>query len=165
MRRARTVGRWFVLATLGLLLLGLVLSGAACPGRTTQPTPTRLTRPAPRRVVRPAPVTPAADLGAAITRTRTEVDRRDWAAADRAAATIGSAWQPIRTRKTWPASDIATFQAAYTRLRTAIKAKDKPVADRALADMTRLERKNVGARPRPAPTRAMRPTVPRAPGR
>lgn len=143
MGKAPTRSRWLVLATLGLLLLALVLGGQACPGRGAKPAPTRFTRPAPRRMaVRPAPVTPAGGLRAAVTRTKTEVDRGDWAAADRSAANLGSLWQPIRTGRTWPTTDLAAFESAYTRLRAAIKAKDKGAADRALAEMLRLERRH-----------------------
>jgi hypothetical protein len=166
MRSFRGVRGWLVLATLGLLLATLALSGAACPGTATKPQPTRFTRPAPRRVAtRPAPTAPKSALTGAIARTKAAVTKGDWTTADRDAAAIGSAWQPIRTAKTWPAKDIAAFEAAYTKLRAAIKAKDRPAAERDLADLDRLAKKNTGVRPAPARTRGTRPMVRTAPRR
>ncbi len=156
MWKSRTIGRWLAPTALGLVLVGLALSGQACPGQKgAGPQPTRLGRPAPRRVnVRPTPVRPAppllrGNLEEAVQRTRTAVDRRDWAAADREAASLGDAWRPVRTRRTWPATDLAAFEAAYARLRTAIKARDKAAADRALAQLNRLAQRHAGDRSRP----------------
>lgn len=175
MNRHRPLPGWFSVVALGLLLLALVLSGAACPGATRTPQPTRFTRPVPRRTVpaprrttlRPAPTRTTTDLRGAIDNTRTAVAKSDWPAADRSAARIGSAWKPVRTGRTWRPTDMAAFEAAYTKLRTAIKAKDRGAADRALTDMARLESRNaMTARTgptgvRPTPTRAVRPMTPR----
>ncbi|HHW15177.1 MAG TPA: hypothetical protein GXX28_09630 [Firmicutes bacterium] len=158
MRKSQRAMRWLVLATLGLLLLGFMVSGQACPGPGTKPQPTRLTRPAPRRVatpapVRPAPTAPAGSLSEAISRTKAEVDRRNWSGAEREAANLGTAWRPVRGQKTWSAADIAAFEKAYAQLRTAIKAKNQTSADRALGEMSRIAHRNGAVRP--APTRTV----------
>lgn len=174
MNHHRPFPGWFALAALALLLLTLILSGAACPSATRTPQPTRYNRPIPRRTagqptprrttLRPAPTT--IDLGGAIQLTRTAVARGDWAAADRYAARIGSGWKPVVAGRAWPAADITLFQSNYAKLRTAIKAKDRGAADRALGEMDRLERKNAMTSRtgptgvRPAPTRAVRPMAP-----
>ncbi len=145
MRKSRMIERWLVPATFGLLLASLALSGQACPGQKgAGPQPTRLGRPVPRRVnVRPAPVrplppTPRGNLEETIQRTRAAVNRRDWAAADREAASLGDAWRPIRAGRRWSTADLAAFETAYAKLRTAIKARDQAAADRALTQMARV---------------------------
>ncbi|MGE5507796.1 MAG: hypothetical protein ACM3RP_04830 [Chitinophagales bacterium] len=173
MEKTRHSGRYYVLLALVLVLSWLMLSGQSCPGgNRSQPAPTRYTRPAPapRSIgVRPGPTGPTANLPMALSRTRTAVNRADWAAADREASGVGSAWVPLRT--VWPPAAAARFEGAYSRLQRAVAARDKAAARKALDELDRLAKENAGARPvktraipgRVVPSRPTRTGAPLAP--